>query len=558
MPSPGEEEDVIVPLRLEPVGARSRGFGGRSTTLVAAGLIAFIALGIGLGSVFTDHRPSRLPPFILAESTASPRLVEEPSAPPGTQRPAPSRVPLATPLPTLEISGDATPSERRLVYADGLEVLDLATGSLTRPSPPLYDAMLLIGGDQLVCACVAGGPAGSNPPGPLPTIRFGRFDLDGQPLIQRDVVSFDGVVAVPNQTDGFNATTALSDDRRTLYVLTVARRPPMWSVDLNIIDAETGELLGGRTLGRFPVDLDSPASTPTPASNPDGTPPDGAYAWAAFVAPAPDGRTVMASVQASEWRNGNGTNRNREWMVPIRDRQPGRPSRLQPDAALDPDDWCVDSPWFVDPSVAVQVCVTGGQQGPFPFYLRRLTATGASVGDVPIEGIQSTEGYLSAAFDRRTRAVFVWDPLGHTIARATADDARFDISTVPEEMRPTGPSYGRARIVAMPALVLSPDGSRAYAIGAGPNNASTGVWVFDARTLELLDHWNPRAVLNSIAISADGRFVYVTGAPRFDVDGNENPLWPASVTVYDTSNGKEQRLYGAVASDAWMTFPNWR
>jgi DNA-binding beta-propeller fold protein YncE len=124
-------------------------------------------------------------------------------------------------------------------------------------------------------------------------------------------------------------------------------------------------------------------------------------------------------------------------------------------------------------------------------------------------------------------------------------------------MRPAGLADGRSQIIAMPALVLSPDGRRAYAIGAGPNNTSTGVWVFDATTLELLDHWQPRAVLNSIAVSADGRFVYVTGAPRFDVDGNQNLSWLASVTVYDASSGEQQLLYGEVASENWVTFPNW-
>ena len=288
MPSPGEEEDIIVPLRLERVGGRSQGLRGRSTTLVAAALVAFIALGIGLGSV-TDHRPSRLP-LILAELTASPRPVVEPSAQPRTQRPAPSREPLATPPPALEVLGDAIPSEHRLVYADGIEVLDLATGSLTRPSPPFYDAMLPIGRDQVVCACVVGGPAGSDPGAP-PTIRFGRFDLTGKALVQRDVLSFDGVVPVPNQTDGFNAASALSEDRRTLYVLTVARRPPMWSVDLNVIDVDTGRLLGGRTLGRFPVDLDEPGSIPTPSPNPTGRRPTAPTPGRASWRPRPmDGR----------------------------------------------------------------------------------------------------------------------------------------------------------------------------------------------------------------------------------------------------------------------------
>ena len=559
MPPPREEEDVIVPLHLERVGPHSRGMRGKSTTLVAVGLVAFVVLGIGLGSVFGDRRPSRLPPLIAAEPTVSPNLPQEPSAGLQTQRPAPSRVPLPTPLPGFEMMGNGIPTERRLVYANGLELLDMATGSLTMPSTPMYDSMLPIGDDQLVCACVVGAPVGSDPAIPAPTIRFGRFDLTGRPLVQRDVLSFDGVVSVLNQSDGFNAVAALSEDRRSLFVLTVARVPPVWSVNLDVIDVETGMLVSGRTLGRFPVDLGEPASTPTSTPNPDGPPADGAYAWATYVAAAPDGQTVMASVQASEWRNGTTTNRNREWMIPIRDRRPGPPTRLQGDAVLNPDNWCIDSPWFVDPSLAAQVCVTNGNEsGPFRFYIRRVSVAGTSPGDLPINGIQSTEGYLSTVVERDARVVIAWDPISHTIARGAIDGAEVTVSTVPTDLRPAaGPSVGRQRVVAMPALALSPDGARAYAIGSGSGNISTGIWVFDTTSLALIDHWQPRAVLNSIAISADGRFIYATGAPLFDVDGNENSLWPASVTVYDASSGKEQRLYGAVVTDNWVTFPSW-
>jgi hypothetical protein len=332
----------------------------------------------------------------------------------------------------------------------------------------------------------------------------------------------------------------------------------MWSVDFNLIDVDSGALLSGRTIGRFPVELGgtSPEATPTPA--PDGAAPNGAYAWAALVMPAPDGRTVMISVQTVEWRDGNGINRNREWMVPIRGDHAGSPIRLDANAALPADDWCLDGTSFADATTVATFCLHSEPTGTTEFYLRRIRADGTSPGNVPIEGLRLPQGYVSAALDRQSGAVLAWDPVDHTLVRAEVDSGRYAISSVPEELRPTGSTSARSRVVASPALVLSPDGLRAYAIGGGSRSTSTGVWVFDARTLELLDHWEPRAVLNSIAISADGRFVYVTGVARLDVEGNDNPGWQASVTVYDAASGQQQRLYGAEGVDTWLTFPSWR
>ena len=64
-----------------------------------------------------------------------------------------------------------------------------------------------------------------------------------------------------------------------------------------------------------------------------------------------------------------------------------------------------------------------------------------------------------------------------------------------------------------PGIVASPDGKRIYAIGVtgssdpGPGG-STGIYVFDATTLEVLGHWQPTADFTSLAVSADGQFVY--------------------------------------------------
>ena len=108
-------------------------------------------------------------------------------------------------------------------------------------------------------------------------------------------------------------------------------------------------------------------------------------------------------------------------------------------------------------------------------------------------------------------------------------------------------------------LVMSLDGTRLYALGLEPGGSdptrSSGIWVFDANTLELLDHWHPRALLTSLAVSNDGRFVYAVGAAGYDADGNENHRWRASVTVYRATTGEIALLYGNIGDGQWIGFP---
>ena len=75
------------------------------------------------------------------------------------------------------------------------------------------------------------------------------------------------------------------------------------------------------------------------------------------------------------------------------------------------------------------------------------------------------------------------------------------------------------------SVIVSPDGSRVYAIGVkeGVENpeisGSAGVFVFDAATLELIGIYQPTADFVSLAIGADGRFVYAAGLPGVDALG---------------------------------------
>lgn len=554
MPAPIEDED-LVPLRLQPVVDRPRGWRGRSGTVVAVVLVAFVVAALVLGRAL-DTGPT--PPRIAAVATEPAAATTATTSP----APVPSLEPAVSPLPAREVIGGRIPDERRLVSANGVQVLDLATGTLQATTRPLYDHMLPVGDDQLVCACsLSGIPIGETPV--PPTVRFGRYDLTGKVLVQRDLLSLVGVVPVPDITSGFNLTSTVSADQTTLYVLIAARRPPSWSIDLYAVSVETGKLLGHELLGRLPVSASEPASpSPSPSGSgaqPADPTPDGIYVFVSSLVAAPGGGTLHADIGWVDLRKGEWNNYEREWMVPLRDGRPRSPILIRANTDA-PVDWCLGLPQFVDRRLLVQVCATARAEVPDATYvLRRITSDGKPLTDMPIAGFPVDRQYPTVTgLDRGARALFIWDPVQHAIGRIDVDSGAVTTSTVPATRLPAdSPSQGLLGIWPAPGLVESPDGTRLYALGVapagGPAGRSTGVWVFDTRTLDVLGHWAPRALLTSLAVSADGTFVYAAGARGFDADGHEGPI-AASVTVYDAATGEIQVLYGSVSPDAWINF----
>ena len=433
MSAPVPEDDVQLPLRLQPVIPPARGWRGRSSSLVAVGLVGFIVVGIVLGTVFDDGGPASSP----AVAAASP--AQTPSSPSPTRRPTPSPVPLATPLPAVEIVGGQIPTERRLVWAQGLQVLDLGTGTMDpRLTPdPYSDQLMPLSDDQLVCACVLppGTPIGDSTVKD-PILRFARFDLTGAPIVARDVATFDAATPVRDMTDGFNVVASLDADQRYLFVSAVVRRPPVWTVELYVLDVEHGELVSAKVLDRLPVDLEEPGPSASPG--PGRGPPDGVYVWASMLAIAPDGGTIYAAVNRSEVRSETWTNSSREWMIPVHDGTLSTPAPLPPEVSLVPDAWCHGRPTFIDQELLVQVCTptAGGAPGS-SYYLRRVTTDGTSIGDVAIPSGQPVDGYVATpVVDRARRAVFVWDPFRHTMTRIGIDDGPIIGGAVPGSMLP--------------------------------------------------------------------------------------------------------------------------
>jgi hypothetical protein len=557
MSGPTEEEEVVVSLRLQPVVARPQGWRGRSSSFVAVGLVAFIVAGIALGAAFDGGVPASSAAAVdpLASSVAGSGT---------TARPNPTLRPRLPPLPALQVIGGTIPTERRLVVANGLQVLDLGTGRLTSPPRP-YEDILLPRGDELVCACMVRRSSGGDATTSSVILRFERLDTNGALLAEREVITYDGVVEVPEMSPGFSLAAAVSRDERFLFVLTAVRRPPVWTVELHQLGAESGELVGTTVLDEFPVDLDrapeateSGSPSASPSGEPYGAPPDGIYIWANWMAKSPDGGVVAAMVSYSEVEGDTWTSGFREWIVPVADARPGEAIAVSTGAHVDPNGWCAGLPEFVDNELLVQVCTSS--EGPQPeFHVRRVTTAGETLSPLVLPIDLSEDWYApTTALDRMRRAILTWDPVRHSLARVALDDGTSMVREVARSMLPDSKaSSRRGYFGANPGLVLSPDGQRIYALGfglgSGDNGAPTGVWVFDAETLNLVDRWLPRAMFTSLGVSADGQFVYAAGANGFDVLGNQNP-WPSSVTVYDAATGEVQVIYGEVTDDAWLSF----
>ena len=89
-------------------------------------------------------------------------------------------------------------------------------------------------------------------------------------------------------------TAALGDDGQRLYVLLVARRPPIWSIELLTVDVPSGKLVARSVLGTLPTEVKrsgAASASPVPSPPPGDNPPDGVYAYASALSIAPDGRS---------------------------------------------------------------------------------------------------------------------------------------------------------------------------------------------------------------------------------------------------------------------------
>lgn len=191
--------------------------------------------------------------------------------------------------------------------------------------------------------------------------------------------------------------------------------------------------------------------------------------------------------------------------------------------------------------------------------VRRVAADGSVVGDTRMRSagdLGDPNATIAATADGT--AVLQWNPTAKVLTRVDVETGDTTVGTGDATAtRDVGPLawLGRwltptasAKVLLSSALAVSPDGTRAYALGIDVSTSccdfgtSAGVFVFDTSTMTQVGHWTPTADFVSIAVSGDGRFVYAAGSPQFD--GGARILQESSVTVFDATNGSVRLLAG--------------
>jgi hypothetical protein len=198
--------------------------------------------------------------------------------------------------------------------------------------------------------------------------------------------------------------------------------------------------------------------------------------------------------------------------------------------------------------------------------VRRLDAAGAKLGDTRFMAAPGVDGdpfVLSAD----GRALFAWNAVTATLGRidlATGESTEAHGDTAALDRGPLAAMgawlapVAAAKSFLYGGVVLSADGSRAYAIGVDGGevrgvSGSSGIYVFDTRSMASAGHWDATADFISLAVSDDGRSVYAAGMPRVDASGASVPEQQASVSVFDASDGSVRLIAGELGG-SFLTF----
>jgi hypothetical protein len=469
-------------------------------------------------------------------------------------------LPTGSGLPAIQVNGSLPDPSGVMVQAGSTyRMADLATGVLgesivgshrgpTAMLPRASGGWACICGDwsatgqvpdRIDLAFQSIDPAGTTgPPVTLPTIRGSSdpsFAIDRQPAL-------------------VDVSVTPSADGRYAFVGSAARQGAAgWELGIDVVDLADGRVVSSTRL---------PVAEPADARGLPTT------RVAARVVEAPAGGALLVSsfwyVEDPSQNPPSGT---AHWMSSFDGSALGT---LVPAGSTSGETCGEGDSGPIDTTMQYILCAT--PSGSLAVERRAADGTRIDVTTVPgtSSGLQE-----SSLVERVGDRLFIWDPVDRRLARFDLRTAAIDSATgtaaAPigsplEAMAAIGRRVGNwlapatmAKIFLQPALVASPDGSRIYGLGVGApvvdgSEASSGIYAFDARSLQPLGHWAPTADLDSIAISPDGRFLYAAGQAGVDAAGNQAPSQRASVTVYDTADGTVRLIAGALGSEG-LFFP---
>jgi hypothetical protein len=482
-------------------------------------------------------------------------------APTAAPSASPSSGPAVTPLPKLLRNGELPSVTRVMLRAGGrYQLADLATGDLVDGGLGRYDGPLALvprpdGG--WLCVCGAWQMSASGPSGL--TMDLVPVDADGNAGTPTPARSLEGEAdpALPadRQFALVDGNVAVSPDQKTaLFSWSVRNGADGWAGGVDVIDVAAGSVVGNAAVPFEPITTEGPVPLPVTRNAPN-------------VSFSPDGSAIVLAAfwfveDPADPSPPYGLDR---WTAPFDGSAIGDVSRLALQTASQCDEF---DRGLVDASTYYSVCSLSGGE----ILVRRFSLDGTLLGDT---SLARAEGELSGAMleARSGDDLYLWNPVPAVLSKVDLRTGELRQSAQPTAR--SGPLDGLAelgrrvghwiaptavaKIWLEPGLAITPDGSRVYAIGVSsinPNEVgSTGVYAFDANSLASVGHWQPTADFTSIAVSADGRFVYAAGfgglgAPG-GVSGNR-----ASVTVFDTADGSIRLIAGQLTTgDIWFSSP---
>ena len=352
---------------------------------------------------------------------------------------------------------------------------------------------------------------------------------------------------------------------RLLLLGRSVRHPPDWLIGLDVVDVASGRLVRSFEFGRRPSSASNQGASASAPSSPVATPRvvAGAYASPPQAAFSSDGRHVVLSL--TESAEGHTT----LWQTLVATISAGRLEEPKPLARADSGELTGPCTWgFADGETLIRLC--GPATDRPRWVLERLRLNGGS-DLIPLDLADGSWAYAHV-LDARGR-LWLWDPFGWWLTRV---DLASGATQTRQLQRPTASAAGdelggllqglwawfapsaEAKMLIQPAMAFSPEAKRLYLVAsASPSPqdgaGSAGILVIDPDTLDVLDRWAPFADVGSIAVSADGRFVYAAGLPGVDASGAVARTWEASLAAYDACTGEVRLIVGRLGS-SWLFF----
>jgi len=457
---------------------------------------------------------------------------------------------LVSPLPSLQRDDAFAPEQLLPLLAGGLRWLDPLTGRLSgTPYEGFRGAPFVMADGSVLCVCLDRPWTQS---GAIVRVSIVRETGPNEPTTSTQVLELQTDVDEPFG-DAIAVEPAISPDGSTVYLATTVRQVEGVGARVFAVDAASGEIA---------------AEADVPLQAGEGGPVQ------PIIRVSPDGREILFTM----WSTTIGLHpseygASHAFAISV---SPNDPNEIGPPLEVERLSPQISGPFcFGEAYVAVgtygALC---DRPGVSPAHASLYVADALGFGrsfDLPA----TLTGEIDVEIDAAGGRVFVWSPERRAIGRVDVatgamasraygfGDSAASLS--PTEPRPNPVNdpvrwtdiAGAADVFTRHTLVGSPDGLVLFAIGSGRRGsadlpASTGIWVIDADTLELVDVWAPAAYYADIALTHDGEYLVALGLSGVNEAGVPAP-WPPSIAFHRARNGLVVEIIGSIDGLAGWT-----